>query len=70
VVQNRSNQLAVLTLSAELRSATVGQRIADPAFDAPTTVAASGGSLYLVNARFGVADPGSTEYTVVRVDKP
>jgi hypothetical protein len=60
----------VLTLSADLRSATVRRHITDPAFDVPTTVAASDGSLYLVNARFGVADPGSTEYTVIRVDKP
>lgn len=71
VVQNRLNQVAVFTLAANLRSATLVRRVTNPAFDVPTTVAASDGSLYLPNARFNtVADPDTAEYTVVRIDKP
>lgn len=70
VVQNRSNQLAVVTLAPDFTTGTVTQRVANPAFDVPTTVAASDGNLYLVNARFGVADPDTASYTVVRIAKP
>ena len=70
VVQNRQNVMAVIALSADLSSGTVTQRISSPGFDVPTTVAASDGSLYLVNARFGVANPDSAAYSVVRIDKP
>ncbi|KAF0219110.1 MAG: superoxide [Geobacteraceae bacterium] len=70
VVQNRLNQLAVVDLAPDLSSGTVRTRIPNPAFDVPTTVAASDGSLYLVNARFGVADPDAAAYTVVRIGKP
>jgi sugar lactone lactonase YvrE len=70
VVQNRLNLLAVVDLAADLGSGTVRTRIADPFFDVPTTVAASDGRLFLVNARFGVADPDAAEYTVIRIDKP
>jgi sugar lactone lactonase YvrE len=70
VVQNRLNQLAVITLTADLTAGTVDRRVTHPAFDVPTTVAASDGSLYLVNARFGVADPDTAEFSVVRIDKP
>lgn len=70
VVQNRLNLVAVVELSPDLSSGTVRRRVSSPAFDVPTTVAASDGSLYLVNARFGVADPDAAGYTVVRIDKP
>jgi sugar lactone lactonase YvrE len=70
VVQNRLNQLAVIALAPDLLTGTVTQRVTDPAFDVPTTVAASDGSLYLANARFGVAAPETAAYTAVRVDKP
>jgi sugar lactone lactonase YvrE len=70
VVQNQLNQLAVITLSADLATGTVIQRVTNPAFDIPTTVAASDGSLYIVNARFGIANPDIATYTVVRIDKP
>ncbi len=57
----------------ELESgATAGEvidEITDPAFDVPTTVAAFGSSLYAVNARFGVENPGSAEYDVIHVSK-
>ena len=70
VVQNRLNQLAVIVLSPDLATGTVNRRITHPAFDVPTTVAADNGSLYLVNARFGIASPDTAGYTVVRIDKP
>ncbi len=70
VVQNRLNQLAVISLSADFTTGTVLQRVSHPAFDVPTTVAASNGSLFLVNARFGILDPDTAAYTVVRIAKP
>jgi len=44
-------------------------RITSALFDVPTTMAASDGSFYLVNARFGTADRDAAEYTVVRIGK-
>ena len=70
VVQNRLNQVAVVALSGDLASGTVTGRATSPALDVPTTVAASDGSLYLPNARFGIADPDLAAYSVVRIDKP
>lgn len=70
VVQNRLNLLAVITLSDDLTAGTVEQWVSSPLFDVPTTVAASNGSLYLVNARFGIANPDSADYSVVRINKP
>jgi sugar lactone lactonase YvrE len=71
VVQNALNQVAVISLSADLLTGTVTGLATDAAFDVPTTVAASNGSLYLPNARFGtVADADTAEYSVIRIDKP
>jgi hypothetical protein len=70
VVQNRLNQVAMIALSADLASGTVTGRTTSPAFDVPTTVAASDGSLYLPNARFGIVNPDTADYAVVRINKP
>lgn len=71
VVQNQSNLLAVLQMAEDFSSAQVLKRVTDPDFDVPTTVAASDGSLYLVNARFNsVPDADTATYTVVRIEKP
>jgi sugar lactone lactonase YvrE len=70
VVQNRSNQVAVISLAADFLTGTVTGLATDPDFDVPTTVAASDGSLYLPNARFGIADPDTAEFSVIRIDKP
>ena len=43
------------------------REITDPAFDVPTTIAASRKHLYAVNARFGTTDPQPAKYSVVRV---
>jgi sugar lactone lactonase YvrE len=70
VVQNRLNMVAVITLSQDFATGTVEQRLTDPAFDVPTTVAASDGHLFLPNARFGIPDPDTASYSVVRIAKP
>jgi hypothetical protein len=67
VVQNRLNQIAVVLLSRELSRGRVVKTITDPAFDVPTTIAATRRHLYAVNARFGVASPQTARYDVVRV---
>jgi sugar lactone lactonase YvrE len=68
VVRNRLNEIAAFRLARDLRSATLTNTITDPNFDVPTTVAAFGRGLCAVNARFGVANPESATYTIVRVE--
>jgi sugar lactone lactonase YvrE len=70
VVQNRLNQLAVISLAADLATGTVVQRVTDPAFDVPTTVTASDGHLFLPNARFGIPDPDTAAFSVIRIARP
>jgi hypothetical protein len=72
VVQNRSNQIAVLKLDRRYRSARVVRTLEAPEglFDVPTTVALQRGSLFLPNARFGTTAPDSpddAEYWVTRL---
>jgi hypothetical protein len=67
VVQNRLNKIAVIHLSRDLARGRVVREITDPAFDVPTTIAASRKHLYAVNARFGTTDPQPAKYNVVRV---
>jgi len=69
VVQNQLNQIAVVTLSADLGSGVVGEPITNPAFDIPTTAGLFGSSLYAVNAKFGTPPTPTTPYEVVRVDR-
>jgi hypothetical protein len=66
VVRNRSNQIAVFKLAPDLSSATLVDTITSPNFDVPTTIAAHGSALYVVNARFG-AVPAPTTFDIVRV---
>ena len=56
-VQNASNQIAELQLSADLSSATVVKVITDEAFQTPTTVARWGNRLAAVNAKFDTGFP-------------
>lgn len=65
VVRNRLNQIVLLRLAPDLSSATPTGTLTDPDFAVPTTVAAFGGTLYAVNARFGMA-PGP--FDIVKVD--
>ncbi len=69
-VQNRDNTVAVVDLAADGRSGRVTQRISDPAFDVPTTVARAGDRLYLPNARFSTESTPETSYDVVSVPVP
>jgi len=67
VVQNFLNQVAVVELSADFTSGEVVSRISSSAFRVPTTIAAFGGALYAVNARFDTPPTPDTDYDVVRV---
>jgi sugar lactone lactonase YvrE len=68
VVQNQLNQIAVVQLTADGSSGTVAGHLTDPDLDVPTTVAKFGSALYAVNSRFGIADPETAEYSVVRIE--
>lgn len=68
VVQNQLNQLAVLGLSRDLSTATLRTTLKDGDFDVPTTVAAFGRSLYVVNAKFGTTPTPTTPYEIVKVE--
>jgi sugar lactone lactonase YvrE len=69
VVQNQLHRVAVVALAQGLASGTIIGHLTNPALDVPTTIAEFGNRLYAVNARFGVADPGSAEYAVVQLRK-
>lgn len=69
VVQNRSNQIAVVRLDHDLGSGTVVRTITDDDFDVPTTIDQLGSKLYAVNARFGIPNPDTASYDVVRVGR-
>ncbi len=69
VVQNRSNQIAVVKLDSRYRSGRIVRTITHPEFDVPTTVARKRGSLYLPNARFSTPAMPDTEYWVTRVER-
>ena len=72
VVQNRFNQIAVVTLNAGLSSGVVASvPITDEDFDIPTTIGRFGSHLYAVNAKFGTALPtaDTAPYEVVKVDR-
>jgi sugar lactone lactonase YvrE len=68
VVQNQLNQIAVIELAVDGGSGEVVDHLTDADLDVPTTVARFGSALYAVNARFGIADPETAEYAVVRVE--
>ncbi len=67
VVRNRDNQIVELQLSRSWTVARQVEVITDPGFDVPTTVAAQGGNLYAVNARFGTPPTPETTYTITAV---
>ena len=70
VVQNQLNRVAVIALSPDFSSGRLVTRLSDPDFAVPTTIDDHGRRLYAVNARFGVANPGSAAYQVVQLAKP
>lgn len=67
VVQNQLNQVAAVRLDPTSANGTVVDRVTDPRFDVPTTVARFGGRLYLPNARFGVPPTPTTPYDAVAI---
>lgn len=72
VVQNRDNKISVLKLGKAARSAkkvdTIGRSDFPTGVDVPSTVALVKGSLFAVNARFGVASPDTADYWISRAD--
>ena len=69
VVRNESNLVAVVKLSRDLSRGRVVDELRSDDFDVPTTVAAFGSSLYVVNARFGTMEEPPVEYWVTRLDR-
>jgi sugar lactone lactonase YvrE len=70
VVQNTNNEVAVISLTANFTSGRLVTRFSDPDLSVPTTIDDHGRRLYAVNARFGVASPGTAAYQVVQLAKP
>lgn len=69
VVQNRLNQVAAIRLNLRLTTGTIESVITSPLFRVPTTIAAFGSRLYVVNARFGTTPTPDTDYDVVLVPR-
>lgn len=67
VVQNRSNQIAVVRLNATYTAGTVVTNISSTGVDVPTTITFLRGQLYAVNARFGTPSPETADYWVTLV---
>lgn len=67
VVQNRLNTVTVVALSRDGSRGEVVDRITDPRFDVPTTIASFGRRLYLPNARFTTPPTPTTPYTAVAI---
>jgi sugar lactone lactonase YvrE len=70
VVQNQDNAVAVLAINRSGTRARVLQRVTDPRFDVPTTVAVFGNRLYLPNARFSTPPTPTTTYTANAIPIP
>lgn len=67
VVQNQDNKIAVVHLKKGLQRGEIKRYLTDSDFDVPTTIAAKGGFLWAVNARFTTPPMPTTPYDVVRV---
>lgn len=67
VVRNQLNQIEVVKLDREWTSGEIVDSLTNSNLRVPTTAAAFGNSLYLVNARFGVTPTPDTEYEAVRL---
>jgi sugar lactone lactonase YvrE len=68
-VQNRLNTVAVMDFARDGSWARVRERVTDPRFNVPTTVASFGNRLYLPNAKFGAVPPATT-FEAVAIPKP
>jgi sugar lactone lactonase YvrE len=67
VVQNRTNQIAVVQLDPGFERGTVSMYLTESDFDVPTTIDRLGRHLYVVNARFTTPPTPTTPYQVVQV---
>ncbi|MFU8946364.1 SMP-30/gluconolactonase/LRE family protein [Mycetocola zhadangensis] len=67
VVQNQLNTVAVFRLNAAGTAGQLVDRLTDPDFQVPTTIAKYGKGFYLPNARFDTTPTPTTEYSVVRI---
>jgi sugar lactone lactonase YvrE len=67
VVQNASNQVAVVRFDSSFTSGTVVRTITDPALDVPSTAGLFGPFLYAVNARFSTPPTPATTYDAIRL---
>ncbi|MEG8179085.1 superoxide dismutase [Nocardia terpenica] len=70
VVQNRHNTIAVITLNRSATAGRVENRLTDPRFDVPSTVASFGHRLYLPNARLTTPPSPTTPYNAIAIDRP
>lgn len=66
VVQNFSNQIAVVQLDQAFDRGAIVDVITDPSFDIITTAAITANALYVTNARFSTPPTPETQYAVVR----
>jgi sugar lactone lactonase YvrE len=69
VVRSSLNQVVKIDLDKSSLSGSVTAVLTSPAFDVPTTIAAHGKCLYVVNARFTTPPTPSTPYSIVQVSQ-
>jgi sugar lactone lactonase YvrE len=69
VVQGGLSHVTVIRLDPAGTSGVVTGELPSDEFDVPTTVARSGNSLYLPNARFSTPPTATTTYWVTRIDR-
>lgn len=68
VVRNQNNLVAVLNLGSDLLSASLVGEITSPGnLDVPTTATFALDKLWVVNARFGTANPTTADYWITRL---
>lgn len=67
VIQNADNLIAVIRLSRGLTSGQFVKTITKDSLDVPTTGTFAAGHLYVVNSRFGIADPTTADYWITRL---
>ncbi len=67
VVRNVLDRIVVVQLDGPLTRGRVVTELTDPDLDVPTTITFTAGRLYAVNARFGIPQPDTARYDIVRV---
>jgi len=70
VMRNRMGEIVAVELDEQATSGAVTGTATSDDFDVPTTVAAVGDDLWVVNARFGTDAAPETAYWMSRVDAP